>query len=72
MFLFKIALCCGLKKKLKEVWVLEFKFVFSKNHGSGLYVAKNIYKIFNNCVWKCGCGCFSKYLLLGNTSKYFF
>ena len=42
MFLFKIALCCGLKKKLKKVWVLEFKFVFSKNYGSGLYAVKNM------------------------------
>jgi hypothetical protein len=54
------------------MWLVGFRYVFGKNYGWGLCVAKNIYKMFGSCVWKCGCDCFSKCFLLGNASKYFF
>jgi len=35
------------------VYLVGFKYIFGKNYGWGLYVAKNIYKMF-------GCGYFPK------------
>ena len=33
------------------------------------FLHMNLDEIF--CVWKCGCGCFSKYFSFKNTLKYF-
>jgi hypothetical protein len=57
------------KKKisLKKIQLVWFGYVFSKNCDWNLCVAKNMYKIFTSCVWKCGC--FSKCFLLGNATK---
>jgi hypothetical protein len=43
--------------------------MFGKNYGWSLCVEKNIYKIFDSCVWKYGCGHFSKCFLLRNALK---
>ena len=49
--------------------VIGFKYIFGKNYGWSLYIIKNMYKIFSNCVCKCSCGCFLKYNLHRNVSK---
>jgi len=32
------------------VWLVEFRCVFEKNYGWGLYAAKNMYKVFGSYV----------------------
>jgi len=42
---------CGLKKvSFKKVWLVGFRYVFGKNYGWGLCVAKNMYKMFGSVV----------------------
>ena len=32
------------------MWLVGFKYVFGKNYGWDLFVAKNMYKMFGRCV----------------------
>jgi hypothetical protein len=38
------------KISLKKVWLVGFRYVFDKNYGSSLCIAKNMYKMFGESV----------------------
>ena len=52
VFIFKVAFVVVVLKKvsLKKVWLVGYRYVFGKNYGWSLCVAKNMYKMFGGSV----------------------